>query len=93
MISSFGMIQNAVLAQNIASTKMVQNSNRMLANISFGNSTPLRPSFSSDYFELQNKANETKMTVWQKLMEAYEKKIAKDIDRSTPKFGGVNYIA
>ena len=92
MISSYMAIQNAILSRNIATSQMVQNSNKMLA--SFGNSQPLRPSFAqADSFELQNKANETKVTVWNKILEAMEKKIAKDVDRSTPKYGGVCYKA
>lgn len=92
MISSYMAIQNAVLSRNIATSQMVQNSSRMLA--SFGNSQPLRPSFAqADSFELQNKVNETKVSVFNKFLEAIEKKLAKDIDRSTPNYGGVCYKA
>ena len=92
MFTSYMAIQNAVLSRNIATSQMVQNSSKMLA--SFGNSQPLRPSFAqADSFELQNKANETKVTVLDKLLEAMEKRLAKDIDRSTPKYGGVCYKA
>ena len=92
MISSYMAIQNAILSRNIATSQMVQNSSRMLA--SFGNSQPLRPSFAqADSFELQNKANETKVTVLDKFLDAIEKKLAKDIDRSTPKYSGVCYKA
>ena len=47
----------------------------------------------ADSFELQNKVNETKVTVWNKILEAMEKKMSKDVDRSTPKYAGVCYKA
>ena len=94
MITSYGAMQNAILARNIATSQMVQNSSQMLSAVSFGNSQPLRPSFAqADCFELQNKANETKISVLNKLIEALEKKLAGDIKRSTPKYGGVDYQA
>lgn len=63
--------------------------------INFRASQPLRPSFTqaSDTFEMQTRANETKVTVAQKLLEAYEKALGKNIERSTPKFGGLDYKA
>lgn len=93
MLSSYMTIQNAVLARNIATSQMVQNSNQMLGVVSFGNSLPLKPSFQADSFELQNKANETKISVLDRLIKALEKKETKDIDRSTPHYGGLCYKA
>lgn len=94
MITSYGAMQNAILARNIASSQMVQASNHMLSAISFGNSQPLQPSFAqADCLELQNKANETKISVLTKWIEALEKGLAKDIKRSAPKYSGVNYLA
>ncbi len=94
MISSYLAIQNAVLARNVATSQMVQNSANMMSSLSFGNSQPLRPSFAqADRFELQNKANETKVSYLTNFMEAMEKALAKNIARSTPKFGGVDYKA
>lgn len=94
MISSYLTMQNAILARNIASSQMVQSSSNMLSAVSFGNSQPLRPSFAqADNFEMQNKANATKITVLDKLIAALEQKLGKDIQRSTPKYGGVDYLA
>ncbi len=94
MISTYLAIQNAILARNMATTRLMQNSNQMLANISFGNSQPLMPSFAgSDVLELQNKAAETQITVYDKLIDSLNKALKKNIDRSTPKFGGVDYKA
>ena len=94
MISSYMAIQNAVLARNVATSQMVQNSANAMSALSFGNSQPLRPSFAqADRFELQNKANETKVSYLSKFIEAMEKALGKNIERSTPKFGGINYEA
>ena len=66
-----GLAVNAIARQNEAALQMVQNSDRMSA-IAFGNSQPLKPSFAAqaDKLELQNKKNETKMTVFQALSKA-----------------------
>ncbi len=94
MISSYLAMQNAILARNVATSQMVQNSAHMMSSISFGNSQPLKPSFAqADKFELQNKANETKVSVLAKFIEAMEKALGKNIERSTPKYGGVDYKA
>lgn len=95
MISSYLAMQNAILAQNAASTQMVQASNRMLSSVSFGNSQPLKPSFaaSSDSLELETKANETKVSFLKKLIDALNKKLGKDVEKSTPKYSGVDYKA
>ncbi len=95
MLSSYLLMQSSIAAMNNAQLAMVQNSDRMLNSVSFGNSQPLSPAFAqnADSFELQNKANETKITVLQKLADAYEQKLGKDIARSTPKYGGVDYKA
>ena len=94
MITSYGAMQNAILARNIATSQMVQASSNMLSALSFGNSQPLRPSFAqADCFELQNKANETRISVLNKWLEALEAGIAKNIKRSTPKYSGVDYQA
>ena len=94
MISSYLAIQNAVLARNVATSQMVQNSANMMSSFSFGNSQPLKPSFAqADRFELQNKANETKVSFLAKYIEAIEKALGKNIERSTPKYGGVDYKA
>ena len=63
--------------------------------MSLGASQPLRPSFglNADVFELQNKANETKISVAQRMHEAIQKALAKNIARSTPNYGGVDYKA
>ena len=85
-------MQNAILARNIAQSQMIQSSNKMLASLSFGNSQPLRPSFAqSDMLELSNKANETKISVLSKLIDAYEKALGKKIKSSAPKYSGLNY--
>ena len=69
MISTYLAMQNAVLARNMASSNMIQNSSHMLSMLSFGNSQPLKPSFaSSDMLELQTKADETKYNVFNKLL-------------------------
>lgn len=72
---------------------MVQNSSKMLSSLSFGNSQPLKPVADYDVFELQNKANETKVSVLDKLIKSLEKCQAKKIERSTPHFGGLCYKA
>lgn len=90
------MQQNSISASNMATSQMMLNSNAMLSAISFGNSQPLKPSFSSasaDVFELQNKANETKLTASQSLYESLVQAIAKNVQRSTPKYGGLNLKA
>lgn len=76
---------------NSAQAAMMNNASA----ISFGASQPLRPSFAAqaDVFELQNKANETKVSVAQKLLQAIEEAMAKNIARSTPKYGGIDYKA
>lgn len=88
-------MQNAVLANNMAVSNMIGASDRMLGAISANNSQPLKPSFAAALSndELSIKANETKATVSQKLMEALQKSLGKDIKRSTPKYAGINYLA
>ena len=94
MISTYLALQNAILARNMATSRMIQNSSQMLAGLSFGNSQPLQPSFlGADIFELQNKADETRISVYKKLEEALSKALRWHINNSTPKFGGVNYKA
>ncbi|MBQ3642094.1 hypothetical protein II906_09260 [bacterium] len=93
MITSYYTMQNALMQNNLAQAQMMQASNAMMSPVSFGNSQPLKPSFTGDTFELQNKQNETKVSVFQKLYDAIQKKLGKDIDRSTPKYGGINYTA
>ena len=94
MISSYLAMQNAILARNVATSQMVRNSANMMYSLSFGNSQPLKPSFAqADRFELQNKANETKVSFLAKYIEAIEKALGKNIERSTPKYGGVDYKA
>ncbi len=94
MISTYLAMQNAILARNMAVSRMMQNSGLMLSGLSFGNSQPLQPSFAgADIFELQNKADETKITVYKKLEEELSKALKWHINNSTPKFGGVDYKA
>ena len=94
MLSSYLAMQNAILSRNMAQSQMVQASSRMLSSLSFGNSQPLRPSFAqADMFELSNKANETKISVLSRLIEAYEKALGKKIKSSVPKYGGINFKA
>lgn len=94
MISSYIAMTNAIMAQNAATASLMQSSDQMLSSIAFGNSLPLKPSFSSsDKLELQNKANETKISILQKIIEAIKAKLNKDIEKSTPKYSGVNYKA
>ncbi len=93
MISTYFAMQNALIGQNIAASKMMGASNAMLSSIGSG-CQPIKPSFGgADTFELQTKANETKYTVLQKTMEALEKSLGKKIARSTPKFGGLDIQA
>lgn len=95
MLSSLLAMQNAMTVNNMAALEMTAASDRMLSSaVNFGNSQPLRPSFSSLCAdELSIKANETKMSVAQKLMDALSKKTADDCKRSIPKFGGIDYKA
>lgn len=94
MLTSYLAMQNAVLARNMATSRMMKTSNAMLSNISFGNSQPLRPSFAqANNFELQTKADETKVSILQRIIEAIEKKLGKDIKNSTPKYAGLDYKA
>ena len=92
MISTYAAMQNAILAQNVATSRMVANSSRMM---SFGASQPLSPNFgaNADSLEIQNKKDETKVTVFQKLAEALEKALGKKIKDSTPKYGGLDVKA
>lgn len=85
-------MQNAILGQNMAQSRMMGASNAMLSTV--GYSQPLRPSFGqADTFELQNKADETRISVYQKMMDSIEKALGKSIARSTPKYGGIDYKA
>ncbi len=103
MLSSYLTMQNAMMAQNMAQTRMMAASDKMRSSISFGASQPigggpdsLDVSFGavqSDALELQTKADETKVSVFKKIAEAIEKKLGKDIQRSTPKYGGVDIKA
>ena len=94
MLSSYLAMNNAIMAQNVATTNLMQSSNNMLSSIAFGNSIPLKPSFSAaDNTELQNKANETKISVLQKIIDAIKAKLGKDVEKSTPKYSGINYKA
>lgn len=94
MLTSYLAMQNAVLAQNMATSRMMQTSGSMLSSVSFGNSQPLRPSFAqANDAELQTKADETKVSFFQKIIDAIQKKLGKDIKNSTPKYAGVNYVA
>lgn len=76
---------------------MFEASDRMLnaaTNVNFGNSQPLKPSFSSlAADELIIKANETRVTVFNKLINALTKKTGEDIKKSAPKYAGLNYKA
>ena len=85
------MQYNAISNINSAQASMMNNASAM----SFAASQPLRPSFglNADVFELQNKANETQVSVSQRLLESIEKAIAKNIARSTPNYGGIDYKA
>lgn len=85
--------QSLLATNNMAVAQMMMGSNAVLSNVSFGNSQPIRPSFSAlsaDVFELQNKANETKIAASNSLYDSIVKAIAKNIQRSTPKYGGLN---
>ena len=94
MLTSYLAMQNAILAQNMATSRMMQNADNMMASVSFGNSLPLRPSFAqAKEAELQTKADETKVSILQKIIDAIQKKLGKDIEKSTPKYAGVNYVA
>lgn len=94
MLTSYLAMQNAILAQNVATSRMMQNADNMMASVSFGNSLPLRPSFAqANEAELQTKADETKVSILQKIIDAIQKKLGKDIEKSTPKYAGVNYVA
>ncbi len=94
MLTSYLAMQNAILAQNMATSRMMQNADNMMASVSFGNSLPLRPSFAqANEAELQTKADETKVSILQKIIDAIQKKLGKDIEKSTPKYAGVNYVA
>lgn len=94
MISSYLTMQNAVLARNTAVFNMMNTSNNMMQSVSFGNSQPLKPSFSQlNTSELQMKADETKVSVLNKLIEALKAKLAKDVKKSTPKYAGLDYKA
>ena len=96
MLSSYLAMQNAMMAQNMATARMMHASDVMRNSISFGNSQPLtdpsKISFAaqSDSLELQNKADETKVSVFKKIIDAIKAKLGKDIERSTPKYGGVD---
>lgn len=94
MLTSYLAMQNAILAQNMATSRMMQNADNMMASVSFGNSLPLRPSFAqANEAELQTKADETKVSILQKIIDAIQKKLGKDIEKSTPKYSGINYVA
>ncbi len=94
MITQYMAMQNAILAQNMTAARMMQSSNAMLSTVGFGNSQPLRPSFAqADTFELQQKSDETKYMVLQRMIDAIEKSIGKSIARSTPKYGGLDVKA
>ena len=94
MITQCIAMQNAILGQNMAATRMMQASDAMLSAVAFGNSQPLRPSFAqADAFELQQKSDETKYMVLQRMIDALEKSIGKKIARTTPKYGGLDIKA
>ncbi len=94
MITSTIAMQNAILAQNIAAARIMHSSDRMLSCVGYNNSQPLRPAFGlADYSEMQMKADETKISVMQKLAEAIQKKLGKDVKRSVPNYGGLDCIA
>ena len=97
MLLSYLAMQNAILARNMAVSGMMRASDSMMSQVSFGNSQPLKPSFAqalaADKAELQIKADETKISVLQKIIDAINKKLGKDIERSTPKYAGVDYKA
>ena len=94
MLTSYLAMQNAILARNMATSRMMNVSQSLIPSVSFGASQPLRPSFAqANHSELQMKADETRISVLQKLIEAIEKKLGKDIEKSTPKYSGVNYLA
>ncbi len=95
MLTSYLAMQNAVLANNMAVSGINQASAGMLSTVSFGSSQPLRPSFTAQSYnnELQMKANETKVSVLKKLIDSIKAKLGKDIERSTPKYAGLDYKA
>ncbi len=98
MLSSYLTMQNAIMRQNMITSEMMANSDKML---SFAGSAcqPLKGSdvsFSAVQAgspELQNKADETKISVLKRIADAIEAKLGKDINRSTPKYGGLNIKA
>lgn len=90
MISSLMLMQNAIISRNNAAAEMFSNYDKMLSAVSFGNSQPLKPSFTGDILELRNKINETKITRANKLIESLDKAIAQKIKRSTPKYSGLD---
>ncbi len=92
MLSSYLLMQNSLFALNNIQSNMFQNADMMGKSIGFGNSLPLKP-IQEDSFELQNKANETKISVLNNLISALEKKQSNDIAKSTPKYAGLNYKA
>ena len=85
------MQYNSISTINSAQAAMMNNASA----ISFGASQPLRPSFglNADVFELQKSTNETKISVAQRLHDAIQKALAKNIERTTPNYGGVDYKA
>ena len=100
MLTSYLAMQSAIINRNIATMNLVKASDEMLNSaVSFGNSQPLKPSFSAELAnhdlkqELSIKANETKLTVSQKLIQALEKALARDIEKSTPNYAGLDYKA
>ncbi|MCD7878954.1 MAG: hypothetical protein LUG16_03360 [Candidatus Gastranaerophilales bacterium] len=95
MISSYLMMQNAILAQNTAVASMMSNSDAMRASLNNAGCQPIKPSFaqSCDAMELQNLNNETKVSVLQKFIDAMSEKLGKDIKKSTPKYAGIDYKA
>lgn len=97
MIAPFvAMQQNAIATNNMATAQMMMGADAMLSGVSFGNSQPLKPSFSAisaDVFELQNQANATKIAASNSLYDSLVQAIAKSIQRSTPKYGGLNLKA
>ncbi len=99
MLSSYLTMQNAIMQQNMITSRMMGNMDYMRSNMACqplgGPDTP-NVSFSSavlDGFELQNKADETKISVLKRIADAMQAKLGKDISRSTPKYGGLDIKA
>jgi len=89
MITTFIAMQNAISERNNAMMQMYANTNQSINALSFGRNAQIMHAYSEDIFEMQNKVNETKVSILNRWLDSLNEQIKKSIDRSIPQYAGL----